>query len=83
VIEQLKPLLEEGDMIIDGGNSLYEDTERRTRDLESTTKLGFVGMGVSGGEEGALHGSFPDAGGYRVRLSGIRADFNQNCRPSR
>ncbi|NCR69806.1 MAG: decarboxylating NADP(+)-dependent phosphogluconate dehydrogenase [Microcystis aeruginosa LG13-12] len=56
VIEQLKPLLEEGDMIIDGGNSLYEDTERRTRDLESTTKLGFVGMGVSGGEEGALHG---------------------------
>jgi 6-phosphogluconate dehydrogenase len=43
-------------MIIDGGNSLYEDTERRTRDLESTTKLGFVGMGVSGGEEGALHG---------------------------
>ena len=56
VIEQLKPLLEEGDMIIDGGNSLYEDTERRTRDLESTTKLGVVGMGVSGGEEGALHG---------------------------
>lgn len=56
VIEQLKPLLEEGDMIIDGGNSLYEDTERRTRDLESTTKLGFVGMGVSGGEEGALLG---------------------------
>lgn len=56
VIEQLKPLLDEGDMIIDGGNSLYEDTERRTRDLESTTKLGFVGMGVSGGEEGALHG---------------------------
>ncbi len=55
VIEQLKPLLEEGDMIIDGGNSLYEDTERRTKDLESTG-LGFVGMGVSGGEEGALKG---------------------------
>ena len=55
VIEQLKPLLEEGDMIIDGGNSLYEDTERRTKDLEATG-LGFVGMGVSGGEEGALHG---------------------------
>lgn len=55
VIEQLKPLLEEGDMIIDGGNSLYEDTERRTKDLESTG-LGFVGMGVSGGEEGALNG---------------------------
>lgn len=55
VIKQLQPLLEKGDMIIDGGNSLYEDTERRTRELESTG-LGFVGMGVSGGEEGALNG---------------------------
>ncbi|MBF2057436.1 MAG: decarboxylating NADP(+)-dependent phosphogluconate dehydrogenase [Cyanobacterium sp. T60_A2020_053] len=55
VIQQLKPLLEEGDMIIDGGNSLYEDTERRTKELEATG-LGFVGMGVSGGEEGALKG---------------------------
>ncbi|MGD1922124.1 MAG: decarboxylating NADP(+)-dependent phosphogluconate dehydrogenase [Pleurocapsa sp.] len=55
VIEQLNPLLDKGDTIIDGGNSLYEDTERRTKDLESTG-LGFVGMGVSGGEEGALNG---------------------------
>ncbi|MBL1208831.1 decarboxylating NADP(+)-dependent phosphogluconate dehydrogenase [Geminocystis sp. GBBB08] len=55
VIQQLKPLLEEGDMIIDGGNSLYEDTERRTNELEATG-LGFMGMGVSGGEEGALNG---------------------------
>lgn len=55
VIGQLKPLLAEGDMIIDGGNSLYEDTERRTKDLEASG-LGFVGMGVSGGEEGALNG---------------------------
>ena len=55
VIQQLKPLLEEGDMIIDGGNSLYEDTERRTKELEATG-LGFMGMGVSGGEEGALNG---------------------------
>jgi 6-phosphogluconate dehydrogenase len=55
VIEDLKPLLDKDDMIIDGGNSLYEDTERRTRDLESTG-LGFMGMGVSGGEEGALRG---------------------------
>ncbi|MEQ9672560.1 NADP-dependent phosphogluconate dehydrogenase [Coleofasciculus sp. G2-EDA-02] len=55
VIDQLKPLLEPGDMIIDGGNSLYQDTERRTKDLEATG-LGFVGMGVSGGEEGALNG---------------------------
>ena len=55
VIEELKPLLDEGDTIVDGGNSLYEDTERRTKNLEATG-LGFVGMGVSGGEEGALHG---------------------------
>lgn len=55
VIQDLKPLLDEGDMIIDGGNSLYEDTERRTQELEATG-LGFVGMGVSGGEEGALKG---------------------------
>ncbi|MFB6274592.1 MAG: decarboxylating NADP(+)-dependent phosphogluconate dehydrogenase [Halothece sp.] len=55
VISQLKPLLQEGDLIIDGGNSLYEDTQRRTEELEAAG-LGFMGMGVSGGEEGALHG---------------------------
>jgi 6-phosphogluconate dehydrogenase len=55
VIAQLKPLLEPGDMIIDGGNSYYPDTERRTQELEAAN-LGFVGMGVSGGEEGALNG---------------------------
>jgi 6-phosphogluconate dehydrogenase len=55
VINQLKPFLEPGDMIIDGGNSYYPDTERRTQELESAG-LGFVGMGVSGGEEGALNG---------------------------
>lgn len=55
VIEQLKPLLDEGDIIIDGGNSLYEDTERRTRELEPQG-FRFIGMGVSGGEEGALNG---------------------------
>lgn len=55
VISQLKPLLEPGDMIIDGGNSYYPDTERRTQELEAA-HLGFVGMGVSGGEEGALNG---------------------------
>ncbi|MGF1493503.1 MAG: decarboxylating NADP(+)-dependent phosphogluconate dehydrogenase [Microcoleaceae cyanobacterium] len=62
VIEQLKPLLDKDDMIIDGGNSLYEDTERRTRDLEAVG-LGFMGMGVSGGEEGALWGPSMMPGG--------------------
>lgn len=65
VIAQLRPLLEEGDMIIDGGNSLYKDTERRTQDLESTG-LGFVGMGVSGGEEGALKGPSLMPGGTKA-----------------
>lgn len=55
VIQQLKPMLESGDILIDGGNSLYEDTVRRTEELESEG-LRFIGMGVSGGEEGALNG---------------------------
>ena len=55
VIGQLKPLLEEGDIIIDGGNSLYSDTERRVTELAEAGLL-FVGAGVSGGEEGARNG---------------------------
>jgi 6-phosphogluconate dehydrogenase len=70
VIGQLKPLLEAGDMIIDGGNSLYEDTERRVKDLEPTG-LGFIGMGVSGGEEGALNGPSLMPGGTRAAYGEI------------
>jgi 6-phosphogluconate dehydrogenase len=55
VIEQLLPLLEPDDIIIDGGNSLYTDTERRDTEL-SQAGLRFVGAGVSGGEEGARKG---------------------------
>ncbi len=55
VAEELAPFLEEGDILIDGGNSLYTDTERRSREY-ATRGLQFVGMGVSGGEEGALWG---------------------------
>lgn len=54
-IEQLVPLLEKGDIIIDGGNSLYTDTERRTRDLGEKGLL-YIGTGISGGEEGARTG---------------------------
>src|SRR5437588_10077416 len=54
-IEHLLPLLEKGDIIIDGGNSLFQDTDRRVKYLESKG-LYFVGTGVSGGEEGARHG---------------------------
>ncbi|MCB9639398.1 MAG: NADP-dependent phosphogluconate dehydrogenase [Myxococcales bacterium] len=55
VIESLKPLLDKGDIIIDGGNSHYPNTERRAVELEKEG-LRFFGMGVSGGEEGALWG---------------------------
>jgi 6-phosphogluconate dehydrogenase len=55
IIEQLTPHLEAGDVIIDGGNSLYSDTERRVRDL-ALHGLRYVGAGISGGEEGARHG---------------------------
>jgi 6-phosphogluconate dehydrogenase len=62
VIEQLVPLLEEGDVIIDGGNSLWTDTQRREKAL-SEKGLHFVGCGVSGGEEGALKGPSMMPGG--------------------
>jgi 6-phosphogluconate dehydrogenase len=65
VIEQLKPLLEPGDIIIDGGNSFYEDTKRRSREL-APNDLEFVGMGVSGGEEGALNGPSLMPGGTKA-----------------
>jgi len=54
-IEQLLPYLEKGDIIIDGGNSLFEDTNRRVKYCESKGLL-YVGTGVSGGEEGARNG---------------------------
>jgi 6-phosphogluconate dehydrogenase len=55
VINQLVPLLLPGDIVIDGGNAHYPDTTRRTRAL-AAKGLHFIGTGVSGGEEGALHG---------------------------
>jgi 6-phosphogluconate dehydrogenase len=55
VIDELVPLLDEGDIVVDGGNARYTDTIRRTRAL-AERGLHFVGTGVSGGEEGALHG---------------------------
>lgn len=54
-IQSLVPLLENGDIIIDGGNSNYQDTIRRTAEVEACGLL-YVGTGVSGGEEGARHG---------------------------
>ncbi|CAN5617658.1 NADP-dependent phosphogluconate dehydrogenase [soil metagenome] len=64
VISQLAPLLEPGDVIIDGGNSLFTDTQRRCAELEAKG-LHLVGCGVSGGEEGALKGPSMMPGGSR------------------
>jgi 6-phosphogluconate dehydrogenase len=55
VIGELMPFLEKGDVVIDGGNSLFTDTQRRCKDLEGKG-IHYVGCGVSGGEEGALKG---------------------------
>lgn len=62
MIEQLVPLLDEGDIIIDGGNSHFPDTIRRTKYVESKGLL-YIGTGVSGGEEGALNGPSMMPGG--------------------
>ena len=64
VISQLMPLLAPGDVIIDGGNSLFTDTQRRCKEIEAKG-LHFVGCGVSGGEEGALKGPSLMPGGSR------------------
>ena len=62
VIEKVIPYLDEDDIIIDGGNSNFEDTERRVNDLYNRGFY-FIGAGVSGGEEGALHGASIMPGG--------------------
>jgi 6-phosphogluconate dehydrogenase len=64
VIDEFAPLLEAGDMIIDGGNAHFKDTRRREADLRQMN-LHFVGMGVSGGEEGALNGPSIMPGGSK------------------
>jgi 6-phosphogluconate dehydrogenase len=71
VIEEIAPYLEEGDILIDGGNSLFTDTERRSTDL-ADRGFQFVGMGVSGGEEGALWGPSLMPGGPAEAYEALR-----------
>ena len=71
VIDELLPLLEAGDIIIDGGNSHYPDTTRRTRDLDAKGIL-FVGTGISGGEEGARHGPSIMPGGNPAAWDAVK-----------
>ncbi len=87
-IELLLPHLEPGDIVIDGGNSFFPDTIRRTRYLEDKGLL-YIGTGVSGGEEGALHGPEHHArrqpGGLAPRqadLPGHRRQGGRRRRPA-
>ena len=64
MIQQLKKYLEPGDILIDGGNAFYQDTIRRSKELEAIG-IHYIGAGVSGGEEGALHGPAIMPGGSK------------------
>jgi 6-phosphogluconate dehydrogenase len=74
LIEQIIPYLEPGDIIIDGGNSEYTDTNRRVKYVESKGLL-YIGTGVSGGEEGALHGPSIMPGGSKKAWPEIKPIF--------
>jgi len=71
VIDSLVPLLDKGDIIIDGGNSLYHDTTRRVQSLKEKG-IHFVGAGVSGGEEGALLGPSIMPGGAKEAWPAVK-----------
>src|SRR5512136_2232946 len=73
-IEQLLTVLEPGDIIIDGGNSLFQDTIRRTQYVESKGLL-YIGTGVSGGEEGARHGPSIMPGGSPAAWAHVKPIF--------
>jgi len=80
-IQQLLPLLEKGDIIIDGGNSEYQDTRRRTKELDARGIL-YVGSGVSGGEEGARYGPSLMPGGNPAAWTSIKPIFQAICAKS-
>jgi 6-phosphogluconate dehydrogenase len=74
LIESLLPLLSKGDILIDGGNTYYADTERRTKYVESKGLL-YIGTGVSGGEEGALKGPSMMPGGSAAAWPAVKPIF--------
>ena len=78
MIEKLIPLLDEGDIIIDGGNSHFPDTSRRTAYVESKGLL-YIGTGVSGGEEGALKGPSMMPGGSPAAWESVKPIFRAIC----
>lgn len=74
VINDIKPYLEMGDVLIDGGNSFFEDTDRRTKALNAEGFM-YLGVGVSGGEEGALHGPSLMPGGDLEAWEAVKEVF--------
>jgi 6-phosphogluconate dehydrogenase len=74
LIDQLVPLLDPGDILIDGGNSYFPDTARRTQAVEAKALL-FIGAGVSGGEEGALKGPSIMPGGSPAAWPQVKTIF--------
>ncbi len=82
VIQEFAPLLEPGDMIIDGGNAHFADTRRRERELREQG-IHFVGTGVSGGEEGALNGPSIMPGGCDGVVRVARPDAGEDLREGR
>ena len=78
MIEKLIPLLEDGDIIIDGGNSHFPDTARRTAYVESKGLL-YIGTGVSGGEEGALKGPSLMPGGSKAAWESVKPILQAIC----
>ena len=78
LIDQLLPYLEDGDILIDGGNSHFPDTIRRTAYVESKGLL-YIGTGVSGGEEGALKGPSMMPGGSPAAWPYVRSIFQAIC----
>tara|TARA_Y100001970_G_scaffold294175_1_gene447964 strand:- start:1730 stop:3145 length:1416 start_codon:yes stop_codon:yes gene_type:complete len=76
VIDQISPYLEEGDLLIDGGNSQFQDTERRVKYLESKS-FGFIGMGVSGGAKGAYEGPSMMPGGTKSSYLAVESLLNK------
>ena len=78
MIEKLLPLLDDGDIIIDGGNSHFPDTARRTAYVESCGKL-YIGTGVSGGEEGALNGPSLMPGGSPAAWPAVKPILQAIC----
>ena len=74
LIEKLRPLLEPGDILIDGGNSWFKDTQRREADLRAVG-IHYIGTGVSGGEEGARHGPAIMPGGAAEAYEQVRPVF--------